>query len=42
MLCTEVPPEKKYPMHSHPLTVVYVIKGGKLRITMPDGSVTES
>ena len=31
----------KTPMHSHPFTVVYVIKGGKIRITMPDGSVTD-
>ncbi len=33
-------PEKgdKTPMHSHPSTVVYVIKGGKVRFTMPDGS----
>ena len=28
------------PMHSHPATVVYVIKGGKVRYTMPDGSVS--
>ena len=36
-------PEKgnKTPMHSHPVTVVYVVKGGKIRITMPDGSVTD-
>ena len=26
------------PAHSHPATVLYVIKGGKVRITMPDGS----
>jgi len=37
-------PEKgnKTPMHSHPVTVVYVVKGGKIRITMPDGSVTDT
>lgn len=28
----------KTPMHSHPSTVVYVIKGGGIRITLPDGS----
>jgi beta-alanine degradation protein BauB len=28
----------KTPMHSHPETVLYVIKGGKTRITLPDGS----
>ena len=28
----------KTPIHSHPATVVYVIKGGKLKYTMPDGS----
>jgi quercetin dioxygenase-like cupin family protein len=26
------------PMHSHPQTVVYVVKGGKIRLTSPDGS----
>ena len=31
----------KTPMHSHPSTVVYVIKGGRIRISMPDGSVTD-
>jgi quercetin dioxygenase-like cupin family protein len=25
------------PVHSHPATVVYVIKGGKVRFTMQDG-----
>ena len=36
-------PEKgdKTPVHSHPSTVVYVIKGGKVRFTMPDGSVRD-
>src|SRR4051812_27552517 len=32
----------KTPVHSHPSTVVYVIKGGRARYTMPDGSVRES
>ena len=30
----------KTPMHSHPETVMYVIKGGKVRLTLPDGSST--
>lgn len=28
----------KTPMHSHPEAVVYVLKGGKVRYTLPDGS----
>src|SRR5476649_2708828 len=28
----------KTPMHSHPSAVVYVIKGGRVKYTMPDGS----
>jgi quercetin dioxygenase-like cupin family protein len=28
----------KTPMHSHPSTVVYVLKGGRVKYTMPDGS----
>ena len=33
----------KTPMHSHPPVVVYVVKGGRVKYTMPDGStkVTE-
>src|ERR1700722_6270374 len=30
----------KTPMHSHPAAVVYVIKGGRVKYTMPDGSTT--
>jgi quercetin dioxygenase-like cupin family protein len=30
----------KTPIHSHPETVLYVIKGGKIRTTLPDGSST--
>jgi beta-alanine degradation protein BauB len=26
-------------IHSHPTTVVYVLKGGRVKYTMPDGSV---
>ena len=26
------------PIHSHPSTVVYVLKGGRVKYTMPDGS----
>lgn len=32
----------KTPVHSHPSTVLYVVKGGKVRITMPDGSMTDA
>jgi len=32
----------KTPIHSHPSTVLYVLKGGKVRITMPDGTTTEA
>ncbi len=28
----------KTPMHSHPSAVVYVVKGGKVKNTLPDGS----
>jgi quercetin dioxygenase-like cupin family protein len=28
----------KTPTHSHPSTVVYVLRGGKVKYTMPDGS----
>jgi hypothetical protein len=30
----------KTPVHSHPETVLYVIKGGKIRTTLPDGTST--
>src|SRR5688572_31021472 len=30
------------PVHSHPSTVLYVIKGGKVRITAADGSVADA
>lgn len=26
------------PMHSHPASVVYVLKGGRVKYTLPDGS----
>jgi quercetin dioxygenase-like cupin family protein len=29
----------KTPVHSHPSAVVYVIKGGRVKYTMPDGSI---
>jgi quercetin dioxygenase-like cupin family protein len=32
----------KTPVHSHPSTVLYVVKGGKVRITMPDGSTSDA
>jgi quercetin dioxygenase-like cupin family protein len=28
------------PMHSHPASVVYVIKGGRVKITAPNGTTT--
>jgi quercetin dioxygenase-like cupin family protein len=28
------------PMHSHPASVIYVIKGGRVKTTLPDGTVT--
>ena len=28
------------PMHSHPSSVVYVVKGGRVRTTLPDGTTT--
>jgi beta-alanine degradation protein BauB len=31
-------PGDKTPEHSHPANVVYVIKGGRVKFTMPDGS----
>jgi quercetin dioxygenase-like cupin family protein len=31
---------EKTPMHSHPETVVYVVKGGKIRLNSPDGTST--
>jgi quercetin dioxygenase-like cupin family protein len=36
----EYSPKKgdKTPMHSHPASVVYVVKGGNVKYTMPDGS----
>ena len=30
----------KTPIHSHPATVIYVVKGGRVKLTAPDGSVT--
>jgi beta-alanine degradation protein BauB len=30
----------KTPMHSHPETVAYVVKGGKMRLFLPDGTST--
>ena len=30
------------PMHSHPASVLYVVKGGRIKSTLPDGTVTIS
>ena len=32
----------KTPLHSHPSYVVYVVKGGRVKYTLPDGSTTIS
>jgi len=32
----------KTPIHSHPSAVVYVLKGGRVKYTMPDGSTKTS
>ena len=32
---------EKEPMHSHPAGVVYVLSGGKLKFTYPDGKTEE-
>src|SRR5213595_3048904 len=32
---------EKEPMHSHPAVVVYVLSGGKLKFTYPDGKTEE-
>jgi quercetin dioxygenase-like cupin family protein len=32
----------KTPMHSHPSSVVYVLKGGSVKYSMPDGSTKVS
>ena len=32
----------KTPMHSHPSYVVYVVKGGRVKYTLPDGTTTIS
>jgi quercetin dioxygenase-like cupin family protein len=32
----------KTPVHSHPSTVVYVLKGGRVKYMMPDGSTKVS
>lgn len=36
----EYSPKKgdRTPMHSHPSSVVYVLKGGRVKYTLPDGS----
>lgn len=35
-------PGDKTPMHSHPQYVVYVIKGGRMKYTLPDGTTSVS
>jgi quercetin dioxygenase-like cupin family protein len=38
----EYSPKKgdKTPMHSHPSAVVYVLKGGRVKYSLPDGTTT--
>ena len=40
----EYSPKKgdRTPMHSHPSMVVYVLKGGRIKFTLPDGSTKVS
>ena len=33
---------ERVPMHSHPRSVVYVLKGGRVRYTFPDGSTRDA
>ena len=35
-------PGDKTPVHSHPSYVVYVVKGGRVKYTLPDGTTTIS
>ena len=35
-------PGDKTPIHSHPSYVVYVVKGGRVKYTLPDGTTTIS
>jgi quercetin dioxygenase-like cupin family protein len=35
-------PGDKTPMHSHPAYVVYVVKGGRVKYTLPDGTTAIS
>jgi quercetin dioxygenase-like cupin family protein len=32
---------EKTPMHSHPATTVYVVRGGRVRYTFPDGTTRD-
>jgi quercetin dioxygenase-like cupin family protein len=41
VLAVTIKPGQKAPMHSHPANVVYVLNGGKVRITTPDGKSVE-
>ena len=41
ILNVRVPPGTKTALHAHPENATYVLKGGALKFTMPDGSVKE-
>ena len=42
VLESTLPPGAKDKIHSHPAYVVYVIKGGRVRIHFPDGKTVET
>ena len=41
VLDVRVPPGAKTAMHAHPENVSYVLKGGSMRFTAPDGTTRE-
>lgn len=41
VLDVRVPPGAKTQMHSHPENVSYVLKGGSMRFTAPDGTIRD-
>ena len=41
VLDVRIKPGEKVPMHSHPASVGYVLSGGKIRFTYPDGKTEE-
>lgn len=41
VLDVRVPPGAKTALHAHPENVSYILKGGSMRFTAPDGAVRE-